>query len=132
MAQELQNSLPLHFRDRYHRMNIEFYGDEPELDDLKAIPSLQHQAYFHAVSSDDIRKCADNVLASFFLSRAKRVPPSLIVQLRICRGTIRCRLGPLHKGLQELAKHLKDDQARFYLDFQQAVPCLDAGNVSEH
>jgi hypothetical protein len=128
--QELQNSLSPQAKERYHRMNIEFYGNEPDLDDVQAIPSLQQQAQFHALSGDDIRKCADNLLASLFYLELTKYPKFDRTSW-VCTGKIRCRLGPSHKGLLALADRLKDTQANFYVAFQQAIPCVNARTYEE-
>ena len=122
--QELQNSLSPQVRDRYHRMNIEFFGDEPELDDLQAIPNLRQQARFQASSNDDIKKCADNLLASLFYIKLNGLP-QFDRTVFVCKGWIRCRLGPSHQALRALVSRLAITQARFYLDFEQAVFCTD-------
>lgn len=122
--QELQNSLEPQFRDRYHRMNIEFYGDEPELDDLQAMPNLRQQVKFQALSNDDIRRCADNLLAVLFYLELKELP-IFDGTLFTCKGRIRCRLGPSHRALRVLTSHLKETDGHFYLDFEQKLPCTD-------
>ena len=122
--QELQNSLPMHMRNRYHRMNIEFFGDEPELDDVQVMSSLQQQAKFHAQANPDIQRCADNLLAALFYVELPEFP-TFNRNLFTCRARILCRIGPSHKALRELAKRLKDTGAHFYLDFEQKVSCVD-------
>lgn len=124
--QELKNSLESQARGRYHRMNIEFYGDEPELDDLQAMPNLRQQAKCQALSNDDIHKCADNLLAALFYLELKGPElPTFDGTLFTCKGRIRCRLGPSHRALRVLASRLKETQAHFYLGFEQKLPCAD-------
>jgi len=122
--QEVQNSLPPQVRDRYHRFNIEFYGAEPELDNLEAIPNLRRQATAQALSFDEIKKCAENMLVSLFYLELDEYPQFDKIVF-VCSGKIRCRLGPSHRGLRALASRLRETQARFYLDFQQTLPCID-------
>jgi hypothetical protein len=121
---ELQNGLQPQFLDRYHRMNIEFYGDEPELDDLQAMPSLRQQARFQALSNNDVQNCADNLLAALFYLELVELPV-FDRTLFACKGQILCRLGPSHRALRALASRLNETQAHFYLDFEQKVPCID-------
>ena len=122
--QELQNGLLPQFRDRYHRLNIEFLGDEPELDAVRAMPKLRQQAKLQAQSNDHIQKCADNIIASYFYLELDGFPvftrSSFICKARIC-----CRLAPTHKALGALTRRLVDTKARFYIDSNQHIPCID-------
>jgi hypothetical protein len=123
--QELRNSLSPEFRDRYHRLNLEYFGDEPELDDVQAMPSLRQYARQHASSNSDVTRCADNLLASLFYLELARLPEFERTTF-VCKGWIRCRLGPSHQALRALAIRLMDSQARFQLGFGCSLPCIDA------
>jgi hypothetical protein len=105
-------------------MNIEFYGDEPELDDTQVMSSLQQQTKFHAQANNDIQMCADNLLAVLFYVELTEIP-IYVHNSFTCRGRILCRIGPSHRALRELAKRLKDKEAHFYLDFEQKISCFD-------
>jgi hypothetical protein len=124
--QELQNNLLPQDRNRYHRMNIEFHGPEPELDDLGAVSSLRQQARYQASSYKGIRQCADNMIASLFYFELDWLPHNGVSSF-ICQGRICCRMGPSHPAMPTLLSRLTG--ARFYLDFQQWVPCTDASVV---
>jgi hypothetical protein len=41
---KVRNSLPPKVQGRYHRLNIEFTGDEPRLDAIKSMLDLEKQA----------------------------------------------------------------------------------------
>jgi hypothetical protein len=127
--QELQNSLTPQDQNRYHRLNVEFYGDEPELDDLQAMPNLLLMAKYQAASNDDIQKCADNVLATLFYLKLTKMP-TFDRNLFLCKGHILCRIGPSHRALRALTNRLTETQAHFYLDFEQKLPCLDNESAS--
>jgi len=121
--QELQNSLIPEVRNRYHRLNIEFFGDEPQLDDLQVMPNLKKQAALQALSSGDVQKCADNLLAALFYIELLAVP----IFNRgwfTCTGRILCRLARSDHALRTLARRLRDTKAHFYLDFDQKLPCV--------
>lgn len=105
-------------------MNIEFFGDEPQLDDVQVMSSLQQQAKFHARANNDIQRCANNLLAALFYVELTEYP-KFNRTLFTCRARILCRIGPSHKALRELGKRLKDTDAQFYLDFEQKVSCID-------
>lgn len=122
--QELQNSLLPRFRDRYHRLNIEFHGDEPELDDVQAMPNLRQHAKFQAQSNDHVQKCADNILASFFYLELDTLP-IFHRSVFVCKARICCRLTPNNKALRALTRRLKDSKARFYFDSNQHIACID-------
>jgi hypothetical protein len=122
--QELQNTLPPQVRERYHRLNVEFYGEEPDLDDVQAMPGLQQQATHQAMSTIDISECADNLIASLFYLRLEMLP-SFSRTMFTCKLFVRCRLEPSHKALIVLAKRLKDTRARFHIDSEHVVRCID-------
>ena len=122
--QELINSLPPYVRDRYHRLNIEFYEGEPELDNVEAMPGLIQQAKVQAASNNDIRQCANNVLSSLFYLKLDKIP-EFDSTVFICRGTIRCRLKPSNKALSALILRLKDCNACFSINQEQIITCLD-------
>ena len=111
-------------------MNIEFIGDEPELDDVQAIPNLQQQAHFDALSGNSLRNCADNLLASLFYLELKE-EPEFDGTSWVCRGIIRCRLSPFQKGLRALAERLRETHAQFYVGFQNYIPCLKDQNYRD-
>jgi hypothetical protein len=124
--QELQNNLEPHARDRYHRFNFEFYGDDPELDDLQVMATLRQQVKFHALSNDEISHCTDNLIASlFYIDLSGGQPPIFDGTLFACQGRIRCRLGPSNRALRVLINRLKDSRAHFYLNFEQKLACAD-------
>lgn len=127
--QELLMSLAPGVRSRYHRMNIEFFGDEPELDDLQAMPNMLQQAKFQALSNDDVRNCADNMLASLFYIKLNGLP-TFDRDLFVCRGQILCRLGPSHQALRPLAARMYEASSHFYLAFDQKLPCLDEEDLN--
>ncbi|TVY92352.1 Calcium-independent phospholipase A2-gamma [Lachnellula willkommii] len=124
--QELQNTLLPHTKERYHRMNIEFFGDEPSLDDIPVMPSLEQQTNSQARSSDHIQKCADNLLASLFYIELNGVPMFDGISF-VCNGKIFCRIGSSHQALRVLVGRLREYQARFYLGFNQSILCVDEG-----
>lgn len=127
--QEVQNSLTLEAKNRYHRMNIEFYGEEPDLDDFQLMPSLQKQATMKALSDNDVQRCADNLLASLFYLELLG-PPVLDQTLFICHCQILCRIGPSHQALRPLINRLMTTGASFYFGFGQKVLCVNEDSYS--
>ena len=123
--QELQNNLEPHARDRYHRFNFEFYGDDPELDDLQVMSTLRQQVKFHSLSNDEISHCTDNLIATLFYIELSGELPFFDGTLFTCKGRIRCRLGPSNRALRVLITRLKDSRAHFYLNFEQKIACAD-------
>jgi len=122
--QELHNTLSPKSRERYHRFNIELYGNQPELDDVKAIANLEQQARSHAATNDMVRQCADNLLAALFYLELDTLP-QFNRTVFVCKAVIRCRLPPSHKALRALVMRLKDTRAQFYMECEQSVPCIN-------
>jgi hypothetical protein len=122
--QELQNNLEPQARDRYHRFNFEFYGEDLELDDLQVMSTLRQQVKSQTFSNDQVKNCVDNIIATLFYIELKE-PLVFDGTLFTCRGLIRCRLGPSNRALRVLTSRLKDSRAHFYLSFGQKLPCVN-------
>ncbi|KAF7910009.1 uncharacterized protein EAF01_003727 [Botrytis porri] len=125
---ELCNTLSPQVRDRYHRLNVEFSESEPALDDTQVIPGLRQHVQWHVSANNEIKQCADNLLASLFYIELD-VLPVFDRALFVCQGRILCRLSPSSNGLQVLAARLKERRARFHLDFHRSVLAIDSDMV---
>jgi len=122
--QELQNNLEPHIRQRFHRLNVEFSEDEPELDDLQSMSALQRQTQNQSRSTSEVQNCADNLLAALFYLKLVG-KPVFEQNLFTCKAHILCRLGPSHPAFLPLTRRLWDSQAYFFLDFRQKIDCVD-------
>ncbi len=120
----LNSLLPAH-KNRYHRLNIALQEPEPDLDNIKAMPSLQQQVRFHVDNSVDVQRCAENIIASLFYLELEKLPLCRRGQF-ICTGRILCRIGPSRlRALQTLVIRLKEQQSQFHVDSHTAIPCVD-------
>lgn len=122
---ELCNSLAPEVRDRYHRLNIEFLGSEPALDDTQVIPGLRQHVQWQASANNEVEQCADNLLASLFYIELDGMPV-FDRTVFVCQARILCRLGPSSKGLAVLATRLMEKRAKFHLDFHRYVFAIGA------
>ncbi len=87
---ELWNSLSLDTRDRYHRLNTEFDGPEPQLGDIRAMNNLEQQTKTSAITSKSLAPCADNLIASLFYLELDGVP-TFDRSFYRCQAHICCR-----------------------------------------
>ncbi|TEY21459.1 hypothetical protein BOTCAL_1675g00010 [Botryotinia calthae] len=125
---ELCNTLSPQVRDRYHRLNVEFSGSEPALDDTQVIPGLRQHVQWHVLANNEIKQCADNLLASLFYIELDGLP-IFDRALFVYQGHILCRLGPSSNGLQVLAARLRERRAKFHLDFYRSVFAIDSDMI---
>ena len=119
----MQNNLEPQTRERHHRLDFEFSGDDLHLDDIQAMPALREQIKSVAVSNEAIRRCADNVIASLFYLELREYRPFFDGTEYTCKGQIRCRLKPSSAALQVLITRLKESKAYFCSNFEQKLPC---------
>lgn len=112
---EFWNSLPLDARDRYHRLNTEFDGPEPQLDDIRAMSDLEQQTKTSAVTSNTLTPCADNLIASLFYLELDGYPIFDKSVFR-CRAHICCRWSSNNLALLRLASRMAKTETRFYVN----------------
>ena len=129
--QEVQNNLEPQARERHHRLDFEFSGDDLHLDNIQAMPALREQIKSVAVSNEAIRRCADNVIASLFYLELREYRPFFDGTEYTCKGQIRCRLKPSSAALQVLITRLKESKAYFYSNFEHKLPCWYSELLSE-
>ncbi len=112
---ELWNSLPLDTKDRYHRLNTEFDGPEPQLDDIKAMNDLEQQTKTSAITSKTLTPCADNLIASLFYVELDDLPTFDRSFFR-CRAHICCRWSSNNPALLRLVSRMAQTDTRFYVN----------------
>lgn len=86
----LLNHLEKDAEDRYFRLNVQFGGQEPRLDDISAMDKLSHDV---SSSKDDekLTKIKLALLASSLFFELKRAPRFDASGFYICQGEIRVR-----------------------------------------
>ncbi|KAI9777798.1 MAG: hypothetical protein M1839_008593 [Geoglossum umbratile] len=124
-----RNTLPDDTKDRYHRINIDFDGEGPDLDDVSMIGKLKDQAtqwirtdhHLHAVTA------ADYLLASLFYFELDGMPVYRENRFE-CTGQILCRLHGSSPGLVGLTRRLISTSATFLIG-SQTITCFDEPDV---
>ncbi|KAK3669649.1 hypothetical protein LTR78_010466 [Recurvomyces mirabilis] len=108
--------------DRYFRLNIEFAGPEPRLDDISAIDDLSRHV---TATKDDaqLNKVKLALLASSFFFELRRAPKFDSCGFYVCQGEIRLR-GDHMKILMGLRSIDKTGSIGFWND-QQSLGCMD-------
>jgi hypothetical protein len=106
----------VHGNPRYHRLDIEFEGAEPRLDDARRIPELRAKALGDQSVSKEIDRIARSTIASLFYFQLDFVPDRAGGK-QVGSGHILCALRPSERAFPVLMKRLAtaglalDDQA---------------------
>ena len=109
------NSVPADARHRYHRLNIQFPGPEPALDDAAKIPELKEcvaNALHHEKSL--LNSVIDSMISSMFYFELD-VLPNLGHDGFACNGYIYCRLDLPSEGLRQLYIRLDETESLFLI-----------------
>lgn len=119
------NSVPQQYRSRYHRLNVDFHGQEPQIDKVESMQDLIQQVRSHATShAMDLNSCASNLVACLFYFELFH--PAIWDRYKFkCKGKILCRLGASTRALRALVVRLRESQAQFYLNSQDHILCVD-------
>ncbi|KAF2633018.1 FabD/lysophospholipase-like protein [Macroventuria anomochaeta] len=118
------NSVPPKSRPRYHRLNIQFSGPEPSLDDALKIPEMKERVT-RMIELEEGRMTAifDAIIASLFYFELDG-PPNLEAGEFQCSGHIYCRADLRADGLRYLYKQLQDKSSWFYIQ-GNPVRCVE-------
>ncbi|KIV98622.1 uncharacterized protein PV09_09590, partial [Verruconis gallopava] len=98
-----------------HRLDVDFEGEEPRLDDVHSISALKYKVLSDLSLSSVIDVVARKLTASLFYFELNAVPERINGDYRI-RGSILCTLrypDPAYKSLLEKFAH---DSVEFYID----------------
>lgn len=107
------NSLPPHMRQRYHRLNIQFAGAEPSLDDALQIPELKSSVLRTIKDGDPtLTAVTDSILASMFYFELDGMP-KVQKDGYTCSGFILCRVDLPLDGRRYLYNHLLETSSWF-------------------
>lgn len=120
------NSVPLKSRPRYHRLNIQFHGPEPGLDDALKIPEMKN-AVAKTIEQDEGRISAviDAIMASMFYFELDE-PPVLKGGKLQCSGHVYFRADLRADGLRYLYTRLQDTSSWFLI---QGNPVRCVGRI---
>jgi hypothetical protein len=119
------NSLDPNVRPRYHRLNVQFTGPEPSLDDALQIPDLKAIA-LRKIEDDKatMTSVVDAMLASMFYFELDALP-NLDGGSYLCLGYIHCRLDLPIEGLRYLYDQLLQTSSWFLIQ-GSPVQCVQS------
>ncbi|KAI9772425.1 MAG: hypothetical protein M1840_000628 [Geoglossum simile] len=100
---------------RYHRLDIEFDGPEPRLDDTNSMPGLKLKAQADRSLSKVIDNIARCVIASLFYFELDSIPEKSNGE-HIGTGRILCSLRYNNSAFKVLLDRLSSNNVRFYLN----------------
>ena len=118
------NSVPLKSRPRYHRLNVQFEGLEPGLDDALKIPEMKGNVA-RTIEHDEGRITAviDAMKASIFYFELDDLPRLEAGEFQ-CSGHIYCRADLQADGLRYLYTRLQDTSSWFLIQGDPSK-CVD-------
>ncbi|CAK7237038.1 hypothetical protein SBRCBS47491_009841 [Sporothrix bragantina] len=100
---------------RYHRLDVQFDGDEPRLDDAASMSEIMAVAQNDATCSDAIDDVARSIVASLFYFELDSIPRRENGRHR-CSGRILCAIQPSEPAFAVLVRRLASSAAQFWVD----------------
>ncbi|KAJ0134526.1 hypothetical protein HZ326_22416 [Fusarium oxysporum f. sp. albedinis] len=100
---------------RYHRLNVQFDGDEPRLDDVHRIPELRYKAEQDQSISKQIDSVARCFVASLFYFELDSLPRQIGGKYR-GKGRILCSIQQNDPAFSLLFSRLSQSSAQFWID----------------
>ncbi|KAH7065101.1 acyl transferase/acyl hydrolase/lysophospholipase [Macrophomina phaseolina] len=121
---DFMNAIPEQHRHRYHRLNLNLDGPEPDIDDVSSMKLLKSQAQNYLRSSPKLTLIRESVFASIFYFELEDIP---VYQsgAYLCVGHILCRLNLCKEGRKALYKELRQNSYYFLLD-GHPIRCMEA------
>ena len=110
-----------HAHPRYHRLNIQFDGEEPRLDDAQSIPSIKAIAQEDKSLSGIITNVARYMIASLFYFELDSIPQRSEGKY-IGTGHILCSIRYSDPGFKLLFDRLSRSSAQFWVN---GFPVID-------
>jgi hypothetical protein len=99
---------------KHFRLDIEFDGDEPRLDDTSKMQELKSKVWDDLLISKTVEEIADCLIASLFYFELESTPKELDGQHLII-GHILCILSNSDPALKSLLDQLNSCSARFFI-----------------
>ncbi|TLD11516.1 hypothetical protein PspLS_11449 [Pyricularia sp. CBS 133598] len=115
---------------RYHRLDVQFDGDLPRLDDFRSIPELQVRGERDQSISGKIERIARCLVASLFYFELDAVPQRSAGK-QVVTGRILCTLSPGEPGFTELFDRLRKGSACFWIDGRPVERKMDEWGPSK-
>ncbi|KAK4960688.1 hypothetical protein LTR66_012941 [Elasticomyces elasticus] len=120
---ELNNTLPVEVRKRYHRLNFPLPGQEPSLDDVTIMHELKNRTLEHLKSDVQMQLVRDSLLSLMFYFEFDEFPQHKDGRYD-CAGHIFCRLDLPHEGRKALYLELQATSSYFVV-LGSPVPCVE-------
>ncbi|OCL03051.1 FabD/lysophospholipase-like protein [Glonium stellatum] len=115
------NTIPVNSRKRYYRLNVFFYGAEPDINDVSSLDYLKQLAQKLITSSKQAALVRDSIYASMFCFEFDNMP-QYIDGVFQCHRSIFCRLPLDRRGKENLYCDLIQNSACF-LVYGRPVAC---------
>lgn len=109
------NSLPENLRHRYHRLNINIEGQEPDIDDVSSMERLKSQAEQYIGSSLIINPVREAMFASMFYFELEDIPLYRDGSYQ-CTGVIFCRMNLCKEARKAFYEDLISSSSYFLVD----------------
>lgn len=109
---------------RYHRLNVQFDGEEPRLDDVHSIPRLRYKAEEDESISERIERVAHCFIASLFYFELDSLPRRVDGKY-LGTGRILCSIPQKDPAFSQLFGRLSGSSAHFWIDGWPEVQVVD-------
>ena len=117
------NTISPEARHRYHRLNLQISGSEPQLDDVLSISALKAQTLESITTDISLQGAVDYMLAAMFYFELDDSPDFVDGEYH-CSGFIFCRIDLSSKGRRQLYNHLVQT-ASWFLIKGTPVACVE-------
>ncbi|KAL1629898.1 hypothetical protein SLS56_005168 [Neofusicoccum ribis] len=117
------NTLSENLRHRYHRLNINMEGQEPDIDDVSSMERLRRQAEKYINSSLIIKPVRDAMFASMFYFELEDIPVYRDGSY-LCIGVIFCRMNLCKEARKAFYEDLISSPSYFLID-GQPIRCVE-------
>jgi hypothetical protein len=121
---DFYSTLPMDWRPRYHRLNVEIIGPEPSIDDIASLDHLRQLAETSVACNREAVLVQDSIYASLFYFELENDPEFNDGAFQ-CYGSIFCRLSMDRDGREALYHKLLKTSS-YFLVSGRPVACADA------
>lgn len=116
---------------RYHRLDVQYEGDEPRLDDTQSIPEMRRKVVEDETLSRKVRLAARCLLTSLFYFELESLP-RLVDGKYKGRGYILCSIRRRDPAFLPLFDRLSKASAHFWIDGCPEMKVVDKRSFDSH